>query len=190
MTLVGLAQLEQDRRRSAMTRTDYPNKTVGTGANRDRSACPSTAGTTARTRTTTPTATASSPRPRCIVDRGLRATGGYSLPRDIVSVSERLRSSRTASCASTRCSTTRADTRCSTTRRTFSARSRTRALARRSSTRRWRSRRANIAKRNSNPSSAAGFLESGQFWRFRELSGTLLLPSRLAAQRCARATWR
>jgi TonB-linked SusC/RagA family outer membrane protein len=40
---------------------------------------------------------------------------------------------------------------------------------------------ANIANRNSNPSSAAGFLESGQYWRFRELSGTLILPSRLAA---------
>jgi outer membrane receptor protein involved in Fe transport len=40
---------------------------------------------------------------------------------------------------------------------------------------------ANIANRNSNPSSAVGFLESGQYWRFRELSGTLILPSRLAA---------
>jgi len=45
---------------------------------------------------------------------------------------------------------------------------------------------ANIANRNSNPSSAAGFLESGQYWRFRELSGTLLLPSRLAATMRAR----
>jgi TonB dependent receptor len=40
---------------------------------------------------------------------------------------------------------------------------------------------ANIANRNSNPSSAAGFLENGQYWRFRELSGTLILPSRVAA---------
>jgi hypothetical protein len=45
---------------------------------------------------------------------------------------------------------------------------------------------ANIANRNSNPSSAAGFLESGQYWRFRELSGTLMLPSRLAASVRAR----
>jgi hypothetical protein len=45
---------------------------------------------------------------------------------------------------------------------------------------------ANIANRNSNPSSAAGFLESGQYWRFRELSGTLVLPSRLAATLRAR----
>jgi TonB-linked SusC/RagA family outer membrane protein len=40
---------------------------------------------------------------------------------------------------------------------------------------------ANIANRNSNPSSAVGFLESGQYWRFRELSGTLALPARVAA---------
>jgi hypothetical protein len=45
---------------------------------------------------------------------------------------------------------------------------------------------ANIANRNSNPSSAVGFLESGQYWRFRELSGTIILPSRLAAGMRAR----
>ena len=40
---------------------------------------------------------------------------------------------------------------------------------------------ANIATRNSNPSSAVGFLESGQFWRFRELSATLALPKQWAS---------
>jgi hypothetical protein len=45
---------------------------------------------------------------------------------------------------------------------------------------------ANIANRNSNPSSAVGFLESGQYWRFRELAGTLVLPSRLTSRLRAR----
>jgi TonB-linked SusC/RagA family outer membrane protein len=40
---------------------------------------------------------------------------------------------------------------------------------------------ANIATRNSNPSTALGFLESGQYWRFRELSASLTLPKRLAS---------
>ncbi|HEY5061269.1 MAG TPA: TonB-dependent receptor, partial [Gemmatimonadaceae bacterium] len=40
---------------------------------------------------------------------------------------------------------------------------------------------ANIATRNENPSSAVGFLQSGQFWRFREASATLTLPGMIAA---------
>ncbi len=40
---------------------------------------------------------------------------------------------------------------------------------------------ANIATRNSNPSTSVGFLQSGKYWRFRELSATLTLPSRLTS---------
>jgi TonB-linked SusC/RagA family outer membrane protein len=45
---------------------------------------------------------------------------------------------------------------------------------------------ANIANRNSNPSSALGFLENGQYWRFRELSATVQLPSQFASRVRAR----
>jgi len=40
---------------------------------------------------------------------------------------------------------------------------------------------ANIATRNSNPSTALGFLQDGAYWRFRELSGTLTLPQRVTS---------
>ncbi|MGI8509439.1 MAG: SusC/RagA family TonB-linked outer membrane protein [Gemmatimonadaceae bacterium] len=38
-----------------------------------------------------------------------------------------------------------------------------------------------VAQRYENPSSAAGYYENAQFWRLREISATLILPSRLAA---------
>lgn len=38
-----------------------------------------------------------------------------------------------------------------------------------------------VAYRYENPSSNAGYLENGQFWRLREVSATLILPSRLAS---------
>ncbi|MDB4873987.1 MAG: TonB-dependent outer membrane protein SusC/RagA [Gemmatimonadetes bacterium] len=41
---------------------------------------------------------------------------------------------------------------------------------------------ANIATRNANPTSAAGFLQSGQFWRFREASATVTLPNAIAGR--------
>jgi hypothetical protein len=48
---------------------------------------------------------------------------------------------------------------------------------------------ANIATRNSNPSTALGFLQDGAYWRFRELSGTWTLPRRLiSAARAADAS--
>jgi hypothetical protein len=41
---------------------------------------------------------------------------------------------------------------------------------------------ANIAVKNGNPSTAVGFLDNGQFWRFRELAATWTLPDAFASK--------
>jgi hypothetical protein len=48
---------------------------------------------------------------------------------------------------------------------------------------------ANIATRNSNPSTAVGFLQNGALTRFRELSATVTLPKSLSSRMRAVLQW-
>ena len=144
----------------------------GTGANRDSVGCP-VRGWFYRTYTYADSNSDGIIVPNEVIGRPARSRTSATRSRATSSRSQqRLRSVRTQAPHQRARSTTRAATRSTTARIRSSAATTRRARDFRIRTRRSRTRRRRSRSRRRIPTTSFGYLENGQFWRFRELSAT------------------